>query len=283
LARRRTEKPEGIIMRHRSLTVAVTGVVVLLAALTSCADPDEPNAANTPALAASAGTRVVSDQEAAVPRMSPAAVVKALRKGPEKKRWAHLDMEVRTPQLTVTGKGDMSYARRNPEIALEMAGSCVCVSNVELLVSHGIYYISLPTMSEGDWARLDPMSPDSPLGPNFAKVSDDLDPLASLLAMRPGFRKVRYVGPDTLYGHAMAEYTLRVDLRAARAARGLAIATPPGARPWTYHLWFDRAGLVRQLTLKVPGLQLRSEMSQWGKRAHIRAPKPRDLVGVDPI
>jgi hypothetical protein len=270
-------------MRHRSLTVAVTGVLVLLAALTACADPDEPNASNTPALADSPATRVVSDQEAAVPRMSPAAVVKALRKGPEKKRWAHLDIELRTRGITVTGKGAMSYSRRNPQIELEMAGSCVCVSNVETVVSDGIYYFSFPSMPEHQFVRLDPRSPDSPLGPDFATISDDLDPLASLLAMRPAFGKVRYVGPGTLYGHAMAEYTLMVDPRAARAARGLSFPVRRGARPWAYHLWFDRAGLLRQLTVKVPGLQLRSEMSQWGKRAHIRAPKPRDLVGVDAI
>jgi hypothetical protein len=116
----------------------------------------------------------------------------------------------------------------------------------------------------------------------FSRLSNELDPLSALLAMRPGFRQVHYTGRSSLYGHQMATYTLVVDGRVGVRARGLAIR-PATPRRMVYHLWFDNHRMVRKLTLHVKRLRVKAEMSDWGKPVHIKPPAPRHLVGRDSL
>ena len=213
--------------------------------------------------------------------MKRAQVLKALSTGPAKKRFAHVDMAIHAPTFTISGRGDMAYSRTSPAVRLEVVGSCLCYDNTEVVVKDHVYYVNLPSlMPDGRYVRLDPQSSSSPLGPDFAKISDELDSLSVLLDMRPGFRKVHYTGRRMLYGHPMSSYALTVDARAGLAARGLASHVGEVPPRIVYHLLFDEHRLLRKMTWQVGRMRMTSEMSDWGKRVRVRAPGPRKVIGL---
>jgi hypothetical protein len=256
--------------------------MVLAAGLSACQDPNDPSPENTPALAGppkKASVRHALRNPGLRP-MTRTQVLHALSVGPTKKKWAHLDTSIKAPAFTISGRGDMAYSPTRPAVRLEVVGSCLCFDNVEVLVTNGIYYFNIPALTGNSYSRIDPKSPGSPLGPNFAKISDELDPLSVLLSERRAFRKVHFTGHPELYGHRMSSYTLGSDTRVGLAARGLSQYSDNLPPKIVYHLWFDPHHLLRKMTWKVNRIRFSTEMSDWGKPVHLKPPRPGDLVGL---
>jgi hypothetical protein len=269
-------------MRSSRLVGTVVSVMVLAAGLSACQDPNDPSPENTPALAGPAKKASARHalRDPGLRRMTRTQVLHALSVGPTKKKWAHLDTSIKAPRFTISGRGDMAYSPTSPAVRLEVVGSCLCFDNVEVLVTNGIYYVNIPALTGSGYARIDPRSPGSPLGPDFAKISNELDSLSVLLDERPAFRKVHYTGHRELYGHRMSSYTLVVDTRAGLAARGLSVYADKLPPKIVYHMWFDPHHLLRKMTWKVNRIRFSTEMSEWGKPVHLKAPGPRKLVDL---
>lgn len=268
-------------MRSSRLVGTVVSVMVLAAGISACQDPDNPSPENTPALARPPRQQAHRAPAATLRKMSRTRVLKALAAGPTTKRFAHIDLEIRSRAATVTGRGDMAFSRNNPSFEMEMAGSCLCAGNVDMVIANRKMYFHIPgRMPEGAYILVDPNRPNGFFTRGFSRLSDELDPLSALLAMRPGFRKVHYTGRSSMYGHPMSTYTLAVDSEAGVRAHG--IAMPTRVPKWMiYHLWFDKRRMVRKLTLHLKGLRIDAEISDWGKPVHIVPPRPRQLVGAD--
>jgi hypothetical protein len=264
-------------MRPTRLVGTAASLIILAAGLSACQDPNDPSPENTPALA---GPPKQVAHRAAVRqhKMTRPQVVKALAAGPAKRRFAHIDLELRTRAITVTGSGDMAYSPSNPAFELELAGSCLCADHLDMVIANRQMFFHIPGMTEGSYTRIDPEKSQGLFARGFGRISKELDPLSALLAMRPGFRKVHYTGRSSLYGHPMSTYTLAVDSHVGLGARGLPV--PAGAaRKLIYHLWFDKHRMLDKITLDWGGLRMNAEMSDWGEPVHIRPPSPRQLVG----
>jgi hypothetical protein len=119
-----------------------------------------------------------------------------------------------------------------------------------------------------------------PLGADFAKISDELDGLSTLLDQRPAFRQVHYTGRRDLYGHSMASYRLVVDTKVGLAVRGLSALAPKLPPKVIFKLWFDRHHLLRKMLWRVNRIRLTSEMSDWGKHVRVNAPRSSRLIGA---
>jgi hypothetical protein len=270
-------------MRARQATASALGVILLLGALSGCATPEVADASNTPALAGpppKAAPRAVAKRAETHPRraapMTRTEMLRVLSDLPRKKRSVHLTIELRTRALTVTGDGVMSYSPTDPAMQLELAGSSVSSDYVEVVAVHGQFFFAIPgVVPEGKYVRIDPRSPTSPMGPDFARLSGQLDPLSALLALHDGFRGARYTGRGTVYGEAMTTYSLTVDLKAGVASRG---ARVPASRV-TYHLWFGSQRLLRQETVQVGGVKVTVQYDRWGAPVHVSQPAPSEMAG----
>jgi hypothetical protein len=269
-------------MRTPRLVGTAVSLMILTAGLSACQDPNEPSPENTPALAGVAPTSTPVGHpagKAGLRRMNRAQVLHALSAGPAKKKWAHVDMTIKAPSFSISGRGDMVYSRTTPAVRLEVAGSCLCYDNTEVVVKDHIYYFNIPALTGDRYTRLDPKAPGSPLGPDFAKISDELDALTMLLDQRPGFHQVHFTGHRQLYGHPMSSYRLVLDTKVGLAVRGL--SWHPGKLPpkIVFNLWFDENHLLRKMIWKVNRIRMTSEMSDWGKHVRVDAPRPSQLVG----
>jgi hypothetical protein len=270
-------------MRARQATASALGAILLVGGLSGCATSEVADASNTPALAGPPSTakpRAVAKQATTHPRraapMTRIEMLRALSDLPRKKRSVHLAVELRTRALTITGDGTMSYSPTDPAMELEMAGSSVSSDYVEVVAVHGLFFFAIPgVVPDGKYARIDPMSPTSPMGPDFAKLSGQLDPLSALLALHDGFRGMHYTGRGTVYGEAMTTYSLTVDLRAGAASRGVRVP----ATTVTYHLWFGSQRLLRKETVQIDGVKVTVEYDRWGEPVHISQPAPSEMAG----
>ena len=234
--------------------VAAMTALVAIAGLPGCSRVADVNPVNTPALAA---PPAASAESVTVRRLRAAAhrdrrrLVAAIRRAVTEQRGSHHTFDLSEGRVRLTGTGDMDYRGHGALHAVMAASIGSRRGGVELRAVHGLYYLSIEHLMRADqFVRLDPMSPTSPLGPVFARLSRQIDPMQALVAMTAGFRRVTPLGYDTVQGEATAHYRVAVDVDAGLAGRGLTarrMGLPPGL---TYHLWLDEHQLVRRIKLR---------------------------------
>jgi hypothetical protein len=140
-------------MRTPRLVGTAVSLIILTAGLSACQDPDEPSPENTPALVGPPKKQVHRAAPATLRRMPRARVLKALAAGPARKRFAHIDIELRSRANTITGRGDMAYSPTNPSFEMEMAGSCLCADFVDMVIADGRMYFHIPgVLPEGAYS-----------------------------------------------------------------------------------------------------------------------------------
>jgi hypothetical protein len=278
-------------MRSHRLTAAVVVAAIVLAGLTACQDPNEANAANTPALAAPPGQQLAAAGQATkqahdVPRMGRAAVLRALAREPYRWRTSRMNYELRLPGTTIRTAGDVRYtADGGLEARTDTSVSSLgAYGNIEMIYIGDKYYFSVPLVTpDGKYAEIDPQSPSSPFGPVFARYTQQPDPLYTLRGLRGGIRGLEYVGPARLYGDPMAHYRLTLDLHATWRARDLeamAAGVPVGTRV-TYQLWLDRKHRPCRVTFRVGHASVRAEFDRWGEPVHVvRPPRGQVVSGI---
>jgi hypothetical protein len=274
---------------HMRRIVAATLVVPLLLAVTGCRVDEGANADNTPALAGpppdpdqatATGNVRAAPADGRVPRIGLRKLVRVTRHALATKKGVHLDFEMRSRSLTVTGKGDEHLNPGTPALDEEIATSNARVPQILAVLTPGKMWVSVEgIMPAGSWAPVDVATSDGLFGPDSAVISSALDPMSAMMANRAGFLRLRYLGPSRLYGVPMAHYRLRVDGRRAVAGRGGSLATQQAmAGRFDYELWLDHDQLVRKLVLRLGGVRFGFEMSDWGKRVHVRLPRAGSLV-----
>ncbi|NUR07095.1 MAG: hypothetical protein HOQ22_03060 [Nocardioidaceae bacterium] len=272
---------------RRFATAALVAAVLLGTA--ACGLDEGANASNTPALAgpppSGSPHMALAPGESGdkpVRRIGVGAFVRSMRTALATRRGVHLDLEIRTPRITVTGKADEHLHPGPAALRMEVATSYATAPNVDVIQTQRAMWLSVQGYTPpGKWTSVDTATSGGVFGPDSAIISHELDPVSALLANRAGFERWRFLGPDSLYGVPMAHYRLKVDSRRALAARG-ASAGLQALMPDTlvYDVWLDRRRLISRIKVDVEKLRIDVELSDWGKRVHVRTPDPADLVSL---
>jgi hypothetical protein len=269
--------------------VAATLVVPLLLAVTGCRDDESANAENTPALAgppqdpsevSAAGDVQPGPDEGRVPRIGLRKFVRVTRHTLATKRGVHLDFEMRSRSITVTGKGDEHLNPGAPALDEEIATSNARAPQMLAVMTPGKLWVQVEGfMPAGSWAPVDVATSNGLFGPDSAVISSALDPMSAMMANRAGFLRLRYLGASQLYGVPMAHYKLGVDGPRAVAGRGASAATQQAmSGRFDYELWLDHDQLIRKMVVRLGGVRLSFEMSDWGRPVHVRLPRAGSLV-----
>lgn len=268
-------------MRPRPALTAIAALPLLLGGLTGCQE-EGATAANTqalggPAPTSAAGPAGVSTRH--VSRVGEARLRRLLSVGLRREHTVHVDYRLRERAFTVYGSGDAALVAGQQRMVASVAGS-TALGRAEIVVVPRAFYLSAPGLTPaGRWARVDLASPTSPLGPDFARLSDQVDPVSALAALRGGFREVRYLGQRRMYGESMAAYTLSVDSEAGLASRHLAEVGRRIGHRLVYEVWLDRRNRLRKERLRAGGLAMTFELSEWGERVRVHVPSGSELVG----
>jgi hypothetical protein len=266
-------------------TLAAIGVVAAMTALSACngdhratkaGDTHRSSSASssTTPSAGSSGSSAVSARH-----LDEAGLVRALTVGQMKAGSAHVAMRV-TGATSLTAQGDVADHGKNPQMRMTMTMAQLGNGKMELRYVDGILYLHIPKLTPaGTFVRVDPQDRNNPLSRNFGSLSEQLNPLNSLAAMKSGVRQVRYVGHETVDGTPTDHYVVTVD----GAALTKAMQQPQSSalpRQLTYHMWLDQQHLLRRMRFQLLGLSTEMNVTRWGEPVHVEPP-PKSKT-VDP-
>jgi hypothetical protein len=271
-------------MRIRQALASLAVLAVATGTLTACNDGTAATKADTPALQ---GSPSASDPAAADSssgdtggsggHLDRDGLVQAITAGPLKAGSAHMTMSM-SGAMSVTAEGDVSYAKSGPEMAMTMSMAQMGAGKMQMRVVDGIVYMTIPSVTPaGKFLKIDPKDKSNPMSKSFGSLSEQMDPLNSVRAMKSGVRKVTFVGAESVDGVDADHYRVLVDSAAMfKAMKQKAVPGMP--KNLTYDMWLDDQDLLRRMQFEVAGQTVDMSMSKWGEPVSIEAPPAGKVV-----
>jgi hypothetical protein len=274
-----------MLIRKALATIAV--LTVTAGSLSACGDTAGPTAAQGGSSAAvgssapSSASASPSDDasDASSGRLDKDSLIEAITTGPTEAGSAHMTMNM-DGSMSLSAEGDVGYGKSGPEMSMTMEMPQMGAGKIDLRMVGGIMYMTIPTLTPaGKFLRIDPNDKSNPLTKSFGGLSDQMDPLSSVAAMKDAVRKVTFVGPEMVDGEDADHYVLTVDTaRMMRKMKQKNVAGMPATLE--YDMWLDSKDLLRRMQFAVAGLDVTMTMSKWGEPVSISAP-PKSRI-VDP-
>ncbi len=277
-------------MRVRQVLASLAVLAVATGTLSACNDDNGATKADTPALkgsstvadtpAAAAGSPGAADSGDAAGsggHLDRGSLIEAVTTGPLKAGSAHMTMTM-SGAMSVTAEGDVSYARSGPEMRMTMSMAQMGAGQMDMRVVDGIVYMTIPSVTPpGKFLKIDPSDKSNPMSKSFGSLSEQMDPLNSVRAMRSGVRTVTYVGAESVDGVDADHYRVVVD--SAAMFRSMKQKSVPGMpKNLTYDMWLDDHDLLRRMQFEVAGQSVDMSMSKWGEPVSVTAPPPSRVV-----
>lgn len=282
-------------MRIRK-AIATAGILAAsLGSLTACNHDDGKTEAGTPALSKSATPSPSQSDEASAsasgestPEESSDApltqdqLVDAITVGQVKAGSAHVSMTMGGASA-MTAEGDVSYRGASPQMKMTMSMGQMGGAPMELRYVGKVLYMTIPQLTPpGKFVKIDPRDKSNPMSKSFGSLSEQMDPLSSVRAMKAGVRSVRYVGPESVDGEDADHYVVTVDSAALMKAMDQK-AVPGMPKTLTYDMWLDDQDLLRRMQFDLSGLTMDMTMSKWGEPVHVVAPPAGKVVDASSL
>ena len=278
-------------MRIRQTLASLAALAVATGTLTACNDGTGATKADTPALNGSASATDTSaagsptagattgqgDGTGAGGHLDRNGLIEAVTTGPFNAGSAHMTMTM-SGAMSVTAEGDVSYAKSGPEMRMTMSMAQMGAGKMDMRVVDGIVYMTIPSVTPGGkFLEIDPKDKSNPMSRSFGSLSEQMDPLTSVRAMRSGVRKVTYVGAERVDGVEADHYRVVVD--SAAMFRAMKQQTVPGMpKNLVYEMWLDDHDLLRRMQFEVAGQTVDMSMSKWGEPVSVEAPPAGKVV-----
>jgi hypothetical protein len=268
-------------MRIRQTLASLAVLAVATGTLTACNDGTGATKADAPALNGSASAADTPAAAAGSPtaggHLDRSGLIEAVTTGPFKAGSAHMTMTM-SGAMSVTAEGDVSYAKSGPEMRMTMSMAQMGAGKMDMRVVDGIVYMTIPSVTPaGKFLKIDPNDKSNPMSRSFGSLSEQMDPLTSVRAMRSGVRKVTYVGAENVDGVDADHYRVVVD--SAAMFRAMKQHTVPGMpKNLVYDMWLDDHDLLRRMQFEVAGQSVDMSMSRWGVPVSVEAPPASKVV-----
>ena len=261
-------------MRIRRALATVAVLAAATGTLTACNDAAKTDASSSGGASASPGS---SDSSESAGHLTQANFVDAVTKAPYDAGSAHMVMSMRG-QVSMKAEGDAVYKKSGPEMTMTMTMAQMGNGTMELRLVDGIVYMTIPSVTPpGKFLKIDPKDSSNPMAKSFGALSTQMDPMASIEAMRTSLRKVRYVGPESVDGEDADHYKVTIDSAAMMRATKQKVV-PGMPKTLTYDMWVDSKNLMRRVTFDMAGMTVDMSMSKWGEPVTVTAPPAGKVV-----
>lgn len=207
--------------------------------------------------------------------VSTAAFLKKLKGAVKNKHSMHLAMTMKAGGKQIKMEGDANIAGKNS--AMDLTMKVPTVGKMHMLLVDKTMYISVPGQTQGKFIKIKANDPNNPLGGNFDKMVDSMNPANQFDAFDAGLKKVHYVGTSTVQGEKMKHYKLTLDSKAAMKAQGTS-STAGLPKVITYQLWVDDQNQMRKVTFALPQGNATMFISKWGEKVTVQAPPASKVI-----
>jgi hypothetical protein len=262
--------------------------VLACLSLTACQDdrptvtasPSSPTS-SSPSSSSSPGTPAPTDESAgAGPVLDSTAqqFLARMRRGMGRAGTAHMEMRI-GGRASSTSEGVLVYDARGSQLRLSTRNEQLGAGALQMVVVRDAAYLSLPGLTPaGKYVKI---GKDDPRFSQFAGAAVQLGPEQSLKAFRAGLVSVEDLGEDQVQGEDATRFAVKVDAVRALQAQG-SDAVPGMPAELTYRVWLDRQDHMRRMSLRMQGVDLRIELSRWGRPVVITPPAKAQLVKPPP-
>ncbi|WP_029291510.1 LppX_LprAFG lipoprotein [Cellulomonas sp. HZM] len=178
----------------------------------------------------------------------------------------------------MSADGDASVSGGNTSMAMKMTTQGV---DMEVRVVDGIWYMNLGELSQDKFIKVDPNDAADEMGSSFAGLTDQLDPAATVSAMKDAVTSVKKSGePVELDGVQAQPYEVVVDPSKIGGAFGEQIKKAGASLPdsFTYTYWVGSDGKPRKMVMDQAGAKTEMTMTDWGKKVVVKAPSKAEII-----
>jgi LppX/LprAFG-like lipoprotein len=265
----------------RRTIAALALAPLLLIGVAACGD--DSGGSGSDAKDPAAGSAVLASLQKG-DTVDPDKFVDTVSDGVKKSTTAHLEMKVSSgAELATDASGDLDYTTTPPSMKMTM--KVPMAGESDMILSDGIFYMKIGSMSGGKYWKIDPSEKGGMLdGMGLDKMLDQSDPLGSLESLKSGIDKVTFEGNEQVGDRDLDHYKLTIDMQAVLTSLGSKLpagSTDAMPKSVTYDLWLDDQDRFAQMKMAYPlmGQQFSMEMvvDDWGKDVSIEAP-PADEV-----
>jgi hypothetical protein len=260
-------------MRIRKALATVAALTVTAGSLAACNDGNtarSEDSSSSPSAASSSPSEPTSSADTSGGHLDEDSLIEAISTGPVKAGSAHMEMTM-SGSMALSAEGDVAYLDSGPEMSMTM-NMPQMGGHMELRLVDGLLYMTIPTLTpDGKFLRIDPSDKSNPLTKSFGSLSEQMDPLASVKAMKNAVRDVKFVGAEQVDGVDADHYTVTVDTtKMVKSMKQKPVAGMPDTL--TYEMWLDSEDLLRRMQFELSGLTVDMSMSEWGEPVKITAP-----------
>jgi hypothetical protein len=190
----------------------------------------------------------------------------------------HMKMDFSGQSIFADGALDMTGSTPAMQMSMDLTGMG---TPTDLRLVDGAMYIGVPGQN-GKFMKMDLNDPNGPLG-GLGDTLGSIDPQAMMDQMSPdAFKKVTYVGTDTVGGQQLKHYTVDLDTSAIPMLKGLpSSATASMPKSMGYDLWLDDQGRMAQFKMLVKKfVSMTMSYSDFGTSVDITAPDPSQVQSM---
>jgi hypothetical protein len=260
--------------KTRAAAIAVA-LPLSVAALTGCGSGNNSTTATD-----TQNSPTSSPTASAGQTISPAAFLHNVKSAAKTLTTAHFHMHMDESGQVVDATGAMDVTGHQPAMQVKMNLPGTGTATQMRLVD-GAMYIQEPGTTK--FVKFDLNDPNSPLG-NVGNLLDNFNP-SSMVDKIPAhlFKKVTYLGTDTVAGEQAKHYRVTFDLGAATKMFGGNLPSSSGDthKSLSYDVWLDDQGRQVKFTMKLPNVvQMTSTYSKFGEPVHISPPDKSQIESL---
>lgn len=270
---------------RRGVAAAVLVPLALLS-FTACGGDDEQatDASSTTSASPSADPSESASSDSSSDTLekgasiSPSDFVAKLANGAENSTTAHITTTTSGGAADISGSGDVDYTSDPPSVAMTMKSGMLGNGDIDVRLVDGIIYMSIPSLTQGKFLKVDLSDPNNPLGSAF---SSQLDPIASLKALGTAATSITYEGDEDVSGESLGHYAATVDTQKLFTAMGQEDLTKAPNLPDSidYDIWLDDQDRLGQMKADMGSLgKTEFTVTDWGTDVDIQAPPASDVT-----
>jgi hypothetical protein len=266
-------------MRTLTLRKAAAAAVLPLAvsSLAACGSSNSTAGTATDPQASSptAGSSAPAHRQS----VDPARFVDTLKTAAKKITTATFKMNLDIAGQTITGNGALDMTGSTPALQMSMDPTGVGTPT-DLRIVGGSMYMTVPGTA-GKFVKLDLNAKNGPLA-GYGDTLGSMDPQSLIDQMSPAaFRKVTYLGTESVGGQQLKRYRIVLDTTAATSMLKGMPATASLPKTMTYDLWLDDQTRMAKFEMKLKKvMDVTATYSDFGSDVHITAPDPSDIESL---
>lgn len=245
----------------RRLAVAAIGAL-LISPLAACGGDDKPSASasqsvSAPPSGSSSATGTPVAKKAFVDRVLAAI---------DTKNTVHMEI---AGGSFLTAVADLAYGGANP--SSKITASLLGGEQV-IVVADGVVYLQVA--KGGKFTVVDKDTPT--LGP-LVSTFQGLGPRESIDGIEGGISSITEVGPKTVDGQELTEYSVTVDTAKLTGALKLLAGTAGASADLAMQFFTDADGLISQITFPISGEAVEISFTDWDKPVEVEAPPASEI------